>query len=210
MADGVLRRLPDLRAALTLGETCGPYDAHRVGIVFSEVNGLALRARLRRLRPVFGPVDGLRVGYSELGRNGANPETLLEAALHVAAPFDDAVRSAVLVHDENPAVTDTFALLLGRDFNVVKSSQASRTRELLEQGMYEGFVAELESRTGPDGAELMRFARAKLPGIRPFFLTARHPSPDSDGETGKEDAVVFEKPFDVAAVTQAVREKMAD
>ncbi|HEY4300512.1 MAG TPA: hypothetical protein VGM73_06555 [Candidatus Didemnitutus sp.] len=210
MADGVLRRLPDLRAALTLGETCGPYDAHRVGIVFSEVNGLALRARLRKLRAVFADVAGLRVGHSELGRNGANPEGLLEAALQVTAPYDEAVRSAVLVHDENPAVTDTFALLLGRDFKVVKSSQASRTRELLEQGMYEGFVAELESRNGPDGAELMSYARSKLPGIRPFFLTARHPLPDGGGETGKEDAVVFEKPFDVSAITQIVREKMAD
>ncbi|HVU17148.1 MAG TPA: hypothetical protein VHD32_09485 [Candidatus Didemnitutus sp.] len=210
MADGVLRRLPDLRAALTLGETGGPYDAHRLGIVFSEVNGLALRARLRKMRSVFAGVEGLRVGYAELGRGGSTPESLLEAALQASAPYDDAVRSAVLVHDENPAVTDTFALLLGRDFNVVKSSQAARTRELLERGMYEGFVAELESRNGPDGAELMKFARAKLPGIRPFFLTARHPALDGKGETGKEDAVVIEKPFDVSAVTQIVREKLAD
>jgi len=210
MRQGVLRRLPELRAALTLGETTGPYDAHRVGLVFSEVNGLALRARLRKLRHVFAGVEGLRVGYAELGRNGTSPEALLEAALHMAAPYDDAVRPSVLVHDENPAVTDTLALLLGRDFRVVQSSAAARTRDLLEHGMFEGFVAELESRTGPDGAELMRIARAHLPGIRPFFLTARRAPQDWRGETGKEDTVVFEKPFDVAAITQTLREKLAD
>jgi hypothetical protein len=210
MRHGVLRRLPELRAALTLGETSGPYDAHRVGLVFSEVNGLALRARLRKLRHVFAGVEGLRVGYAELGRNGATPEALLEAALHAAGPYDDTVRPSVLVHDENPAVTDTLALLLGRDFNVVQSSDPVRTRELLGHEMFEGFVAELESRTGPDGAELMKYARAQLPGIRPFFLTARHASQDWPGETGKADTIVFEKPFDVAAVTQALRERLAD
>jgi len=210
MRQGVLRRLPEVRAALTLGETGGPYDAHRVGIVFSEVNGLALRARLRKLRHVFDGVEGLRVGYAELGRNGGTPEALLEAALQAAGPYDETVRPAVLVHDENPAVTDTLALLLGREFRVVQSSEPGRTRELLGHEMFEGFVAELESRTGPDGAELMRLARAQLPGIRPFFLTARHPSPDWSAETGKADAVVFEKPFDAAAVTQTLRERLAD
>ena len=73
--------------------------------------------------------------------------------------------------------------------------------------MFEGFVAELESRTGPDGAELMRYARAKLPGIRPFFLTARPMAHDWPAEA---DAVIFEKPFDAAAVTQAMKEKLAD
>jgi PAS domain-containing protein len=210
MHHGVLRRLPELRAALMLGETAGPYDAHRVGLVFSEVNGLALRARLRKLRHVFAGVEGLRVGYAEMGRNGTTPEAVLEAALHIAAPYDAAVRPSVLVHDENPAVTDSLALLLGRDFNVVQSSESGRTRDLLGREMFEGFVTELESRTGPDGAELMRIARAQLPGIRPFFLTARHATQDWPGETGKEDSVVFEKPFDVAVVTQAMREKMAD
>jgi PAS domain-containing protein/CheY-like chemotaxis protein len=210
MRQGVLRRLPELRAALMLGETTGPYDAHRVGLVFSEVNGLALRARLRKLRHVFAGVEGLRVGYAELGRNGATPEALLEAALHLSSPYDDSVRPSVLVHDENPAVTGTLALLLGRDFNVVQSSESGRTRELLGREMFEGFVAELESRTGPDGAELMKYARAQLPGIRPFFLTARHATQDWPAETAKEDTVVFEKPFDVAAVTQALRDKLAD
>jgi hypothetical protein len=210
MSQGVLRRLPELRAALMLGETTGPYDAHRVGLVFSEVNGLALRARLRKLRHVFAGVDGLRVGYAELGRNGAAPEALLEAALRGTGPYDDTVRPAVLVHDENPAVTGALALLLGRDFRVVQSSGSARTRELLGREMFECFVAELESRTGPDGAELMRYARAQLPGIRPFFLTARHATQDWPGETGKEDTVVFEKPFDVAAITKALREKLAD
>jgi len=207
MRTGVLRRLPELRAALALGETAGPYDAYRIGVVFSEINALALRARLRRLRHVFEGMAGLRVGYAELGRHGTTPEALLEAALRNAGSFDEVVRPSVLVHDKNPGVADSLALFLGRDFHVVKSSEVARTRELLGHEMFEGFVAELESRTGPDGAELMRYARAKLPGIRPFFLTARPMAHDWPTEA---DAVIFEKPFDAAAVTQAMKEKLAD
>ncbi len=204
---GVLRRLPELRAALALGETAGPYDAHRVGLVFSEVNSLAMRARLRRLRHVFEGLNGLRMGYAELGRHGATPETLLDAALQNAGPYDEVVRPSVLVHDKNPGVADTLAMMLGRSFHVVKSSEAALTRELLGRETFEGFVAELESRTGPDGAELMRYARSKLPGIRPFFLTARPMAHDWPAE---EDAMIFEKPFDASAVTQAVKDKLAD
>ena len=210
MKQGVLRRLPELRAALALGETSGPYDAHRIGLVFSEVSGLALRARLRKVRHVFEGDSGLRVGYAELGRNGTTPEALLEAALQRSGAYDEVVRASVLVHDENPAVGDTLALLLGRDFRVVKSSESTRTRELLGREMFEGFVTELESRTGPDGAELMSFARASQPGIRPFFMTARHATQDWLGETAKEDTVVFEKPFDAALITQTIKDKLAD
>ncbi len=207
---GVLRRLPDLRAALALGETTGPYDANRVGLVFSEVNGLALRARLRRLRHVFEGVGSLRVGYAELGRDGSTPEALLEAALQRTGSYDENVRLSVLVHDKNPGVADTLAMLLERDFRVVKSSEATRTRSLLKGEMFEGFIAELETSDGPDGAELMRYARSQLPGIRPFFLTARHAPQEWPSETGKEESVVFEKPFDAASVTQIVKEKLAD
>jgi hypothetical protein len=210
MYSGVLRRLPELRAALALGETTGPYDAHRVGLVFSEVNGLALRARLRRLRHVFEGVNSLRVGYVELGRNGVTPEALLEAALQRTGPYDETVRPSVLVHDKNPGVADTLVMLLEKDFRVVKSSESVRTRELLKGEMFEGFMTELESSTGPDGAELMGYARSQLPGIRPFFLTARHAPQDWPSETSKEDSVVFEKPFDAATVTQTVKEKLAD
>ena len=147
---------------------------------------------------------------SELGRNGATPEALLESALQRCGAYDEVVRPAVLVHDKNPGVADTLAMLLERDFRVVKSSESARTRELLKGDMFEGFMAELETSTGPDGAELMRYARSQLPGIRPFFLTARHATQDWPAETGKEDSVVFEKPFDANTVTQTVKEKLAD
>jgi len=208
--EGVLRRLPELRSALAMGETTGPYDAHRVGLVFSEINGLALRARLRRLRHIFDGIANLRVGYVELGRNGTTPENLLEAALQRSGPYDETVRAAVLVHDKNPGVTDALAMLLAKDFRVVTSSEANRTRNLLTTEIFEGFMTELESSSGPDGAALMSYARSQLPGIRPFFLTARHSPQEWPAETTKEDSVVFEKPFDVLKVTQTLRERLAD
>ncbi|MBL9215811.1 MAG: hypothetical protein JNG83_10085 [Opitutaceae bacterium] len=211
LRDGMLRRLPALREALREGEAAGPYDAHRVGVILPELDGLALRARLRRLgREALADAGGLRLGYAELGREVRTPEALLAAALEHHGPFADRVRPALLVHDDNAAVTDAFALVLGREFRVVQSTASERTRELLAREPFEGFVTELELRNGQSGVELARYAREQQPGIRPFFTTvqqARHGLPPAAAEGG---AVVLEKPFDVAKLTRLVRERLEE
>lgn len=204
--DGVLRRLPELRTALQAGEVAGPYDAHRVGLVLNGASGLALRARLRKLRGAFGDASGLRLGYAEAGPDGRTPENLLQAALQRYGGYDDLLRPAVLVHDENPGVVDTLAMVLGKEFRVVKSNTGDRTRELLRTEPFEGLVAELDSRTGLGGLELAKLARELQPGIRPF-LTSIHPAAQH-GPVG--DAVVIEKPFEVDALRRTVREQLAN
>ena len=210
LRDGVLRRLAELRAALLPGEVAGPYDAHRIGIVFPGLNGLALRARLRKLRVIFADTNGLRLGYAELGRDGNTPEAILTAALQRHGSYDEIVRPVLLIHDDSAAVADTFAMVLGKVFFVVKSTSAARTRELLAKETFEGFVTELELRSEVSGPELVRYAREKQPGIRPFFTTVQRAPYGLPAGAAEGDALVLEKPFNVATLTQIVRTELLD
>ncbi|MBA3849612.1 MAG: hypothetical protein C0502_06405 [Opitutus sp.] len=197
--DGVLRRLPALRAALREGETVGPYDAHRLGFVLGGVGGLGLRARLREWRALLGP--GVKLGYAELGRDGRSPEALLQVALQHHAASDEALRPAVLVLDENPVVAQTLALILGRDYRVVTSTAAAEARARLAAEPFEFFIAEVEPRNGPAGAELVREAGRLQPGIR-SLLTAIGDTPLA----AAPGATVIEKPFDVATLRSLLRQ----
>ncbi|MDP2136382.1 MAG: hypothetical protein Q8J74_00875 [Candidatus Didemnitutus sp.] len=203
--NGALRRISALRAALGPHELVGPYDAQRIGVVFAT-GGLNLRARLRKLRGFFDPAAGLRLGYAELGREGETPPELLLAALKRYGAFDPMLRPALLVHDDNAGVADTLAMVLGRDYRVVQSSSAAKTQELLNSESFEGFITEIETRSGPGGLEWVRQARKLQPGIRPFLTTinaAPHDVPPGE-------AVVIEKPFNVAALTALVRTTLAE
>jgi hypothetical protein len=208
LGDGVLRRLPELRAALLPGEIAGPYDARRVGLVLPGLSGISLRARLRKLRTVFTNSTGLRLGYSELGRDGRTPEALLEVALLCPGTYDEILRPVLLVHDDSAAVADTFAMVLGREFHVVKSTSPVRTRELLATDTFEGFVTELELRNGVSGTDLVNYAREKQPGIRPFFTTVQRAPYGLPSGVTESDALILEKPFDIGVLTRTVRMRL--
>lgn len=210
LSGGVLSRLPALRAALLPTEAIGPYDAYRLGLLFPATDGLLLRARLRKLRGLFADTAGLRVGYAELGRDGRTPETLLAAALERHGAYDDAVRPALLVHDDNAAVADTLAMVLGRNFRVVPSTALERTRALLAAEPFEGFVTEVELRNGASGLELARYAREQHPGIRPFFTTVQQPPYELPAGMAETEAIMLGKPFDVTELTSKVRARLAE
>jgi hypothetical protein len=187
------------------GEAAGPYDAHRIGIVLPGTDGLSLRARLRKLRDAFANPEGLRLGYAELGRDGRTPEALLEVALRCDRTYDEMLRPVLLVHDDSAAVADTFAMVLGREFQVVKSTSPIRTRELLATQTFEGFVTELELRNGVSGTELVRYAKEKQPGIRPFLTTVQRAPYGLPAGAGDADILILEKPFNVVTLTKMVR-----
>ncbi|MDD3179721.1 MAG: hypothetical protein PHQ04_05140 [Opitutaceae bacterium] len=207
-AEGVLRRLPALRAELPAGAVAGPYDANRLGLVLAGEGGAALRMRLRKWQFVFREAGAVRLGCAELARDGRTPEALLEAALQHLGPYEEIVRPAVLVHDGNAAVTEAIALVLGRDFRVVRSTEASLTRELLRRESFDLLVAELDPRSGPGGVELARFAREMQPGIKPLFTTVRHPPCEMPAELAAEDAVVIGKPFAAGVLARTARERL--
>lgn len=203
--ENVLRKLTHLRAMLLPGEAAGPYDAHRIGVVLHGTDGLSLRARLRKLRKAFANPESLRLGYAELGRDGRTPEALLEVALRCDGTYDEMLRPVLLVHDDSAAVADTFAMVLGKEFQVVKSTSPIRTRELLATGTFEGFVTELELRNGVSGAELVRYAREKQPGIRSFFTTVQRAPYGLPSGASDADILILEKPFNVVTLTETVR-----
>jgi CheY-like chemotaxis protein len=200
---GLLQQLPELRARLPATVTAGPYDANRVGLVFPEGGRNTVLAQLRRLKPLLADAP-VRAGVAELGREGGEPEALLLAALAGLRPFGEAMRPALLLHDDNPAVNDMLAYVLGRDFDLVKSTSVEHTRQLLRTRSFDALITEVELR-GASGLELARLAQDLQPGIQPFFTTI---SELPAGAPELADAVVFQKPFDVRSLALTVREKL--
>ena len=206
IAGGLLQQLPALRAALPPTVSVGPYDANRLGLVFAESSRGTAALQLRRLAPLQGD-PAVRAGFAELGREAAEPEKLLEAALGGLRPFGDAVRPALLLHDDDPAVNDALAYVLGRDFEVVKSTSVERTHELLRTRPFDALITEVELRAA-SGLELMRRATELQPGIRPFFTTVSELPAAAAGDPRLAEAIVFQKPFDTRALAQTLREKL--
>ncbi len=208
MRDGVLRHLPALRHVLADNELVGPYDAHRLGVVLSGRGGAATRLRLRNWSGVFADTASLRVGLAELGRDGTSPEALLEAALRRGGPYSDATRPAVLVHDSDAGVIDAVALLLGRDYRVVKSTEFSRTREQLRREEFDVFVTDLDLRGESTGIALAHEARAMQPGLKLLFTAVRHAPHDLPPDLTAEGAVVLQKPFAPGELKQALKNRL--
>jgi CheY-like chemotaxis protein len=203
---GLLQQLPELRARLPATVTAGPYDANRVGLVFPEGGRNTVMAQLRRLKPLLADTP-VRAGVAELGREGGEPEALLQAALAGLRPFGEAMRPALLLHDDNPAVNDMLAYVLGRDFDLVKSTSVEHTRQLLRTRSFDALITEVELR-GASGLELARLAQELQPGIQPFFTTISELPAGEAGAPELADAVVFQKPFDVRSLALTVREKL--
>lgn len=198
---GALRRLAALRAAALPGEIVGPYDATRVAVVLGA-SGLALRARLRGLRPALEGLRGVRLGHAELGRDGRSPEELLNAAIRRHGEIEEVLRAAVLIQGESPSVASTLRLVLGRDYRVVTSQDETQARQLLASGDFEALVVERDSgREGENPTPLVQLARALQPGIKTLYTTVQ-PAAEVAVEPG---AVVIEKPFNVGAVQERVR-----
>lgn len=198
---GALRRLAALRAAVQPGEIVGPYDATRVAVVLGAA-GLALRARLRAMRPALEGLRGVRLGHAELGRDGRAPEELLNAAIRRHGDIDDVLRAAVLIHGESPSVASTLRLVLGRDYHVATSQNEAQARQLLTTADFEALVVEQDSgREGQAPTSLVQLARALQPGIKTLYTTVE-PASEIAVEPG---ALVIEKPFDVESVQERVR-----
>jgi two-component system, cell cycle response regulator CpdR len=207
IASGLLQGLPALRASLPGSTAAGPYDANRVGLVFPEQGRSVAVARLRRLRPL--PADAtVRAGLAELGRDGSEPEALLQAALGSLRPLGDALRPAVLLHDDNPAVNDALALVLARDFEVVASTSVERTRQLLRGRSFDAIITEVDLRA-VSGLELARFAAEAQPEIRRYFTTVSELPEAAAADPGAAGAVVFQKPFDMRALASTLKKHLS-
>ncbi len=206
VAGGVLQHLPELRASLPAAVVAGPYDANRAGLVFPEMGRAAIVACLRRLKPLLED-DALRAGLAELGREGGEPEKLLQTALVRLRPLDEILRPALLLHDDNSAVNDTLAYVLGGDFELVKSTSEERTRQLLRTRDFDALITEVDLR-GASGLELARLAGDLQPGIHTFFTAISELAAEAVRAQEPVDAVVFRKPFDARLLGRTVREKL--
>jgi ActR/RegA family two-component response regulator len=207
LAGGLLQRLPDLRARLQPGEIVGPYDAHRIGLVLPGLSQGAALARLRSLMTVL-PAAGLQAAV--VAADGATAaERVLGAALARMRAADDTLRPALLLHDDYPAVNDMLALILQRQFAIVKSTRYEDAVAHLRSQPFDALVTEVDLREGGGGLELARLARRLQPGIRPIFTTVAHDVPAAVGDPLLAGHLVIRKPFDVARVGAEVVNALA-
>ncbi len=203
---GLLQRLPELRALLKPGELAGPYDAFRVGLVLPEADRAQVMARLRSWVETV-PAAGLRAAV--VVASDASAERVLGQALEAMKPVDELLRRVLLLHDDYPAVNDMLAMVLGRHYDVVKSSQLEESMALLRSRPFDGLVTEVELRSGGSGVDLALLAKQLQPSIRPFFTTVAHAGRSLTDDPLLADHVVIRKPFDIRQLEKAVRESLA-
>ncbi len=202
----LLQRLPELRALLKAGELAGPYDAFRVGLVLPEADRAQVMARLRSWVETV-PAAGLRAAV--VVASDASAERVLGQALEAMKPVDELLRRVLLLHDDYPAVNDMLAMVLGRHYDVVKSSQLEESMALLRSRSFDGLVTEVELRSGGSGVDLALLAKQLQPSIRPFFTTVAHAGRALTDDPLLADHVVIRKPFDIRQLEKAVRESLA-
>lgn len=206
--EGVLRQLPALRHVMAGNELVGPYDANRIGIVLSGMGGSAARQRLRQWQGILGDVGTLRVGLSELRRDGTSSETMLEAALRRSGPFGESVRPTVLVHDNDLGVASSISLILGREYRVLKSTELGATREILRREELDVFVTDLDLRGEVSGTDLVHEVRRMQPSIRPLFTSVHDAPHELSPELAAGGAVVLQKPFAPDVLREALRNRL--
>jgi PAS domain-containing protein len=199
---GLLRRLPELRSLLKPGELAGPYDAFRIGLVLPESDRAQVLARLRALVETL-PAENLKA--SLVIATEASAERVLGQALEGMQPVEAILRRVLLLHDDYPAVNDMLALVLGRHYDIVKSSRLDESMALLRSRAFDGLVTEVELRAGGSGVELALLAKQLQPSIRPFFTTVAHAGRLVTNDPLLADHVVIRKPFDVRQLETAVR-----
>ena len=164
----------------------------------------ALWPVLRELARVRTGAEPLRGGIASLRLAGDTPGALLARAISDLRPLALDPRPGVLVCDRSPAVNDTLALMLRRDFAVTCSAHWSESLALLEEQSFDGLVLELPSR-GDARAQAFAVRALELqPAAQPFFVTDL-PGPWETAELGRPDRPVFRKPFVVRDVRAAFK-----
>jgi PAS domain-containing protein len=203
---GLLQRLPDLRAVLKPGEITGPYDAFRVGLVLPELDRAQVLARLRSWGEMV-PSEGLRAAVVTTS-DTTSAESVLSQALAAMKPVEDLLRRVLLLHDDYAAVNDMLEMVLGRDYDVVKSSNLDHSMDLLRSRPFDGLVTEVDLRSGESGVSLALLAKQLQPSIRPFFTTVAHAGKSLTNVPQLSDHVVIRKPFDVRQLEQTIRDAL--
>jgi DNA-binding response OmpR family regulator len=135
----------------------------------------------------------------------ASAERVLGQALEGMQPVEAILRRVLLLHDDYPAVNDMLALVLGRHYDIVKSSRLDESMALLRSRAFDGLVTEVELRAGGSGVDLALLAKQLQPSIRPFFTTMAHVGRVVTDDPLLADHVVIRKPFDVRQLEAAVR-----
>lgn len=196
----LMAALPHLRERFSPLDVLGLMDERTIGILLPECGAMEAMERLRRARPLLR--DEWEAGVSASGQGRNEPEVLVASAFANRRRAGDFLKRTLLLHDDYPSVNDMLEMVLRDEFKLVKSSDLSATLRHVRSGCFDGLFTEIDLSNGADGWELARIAREASPSLRPFFTSAaamtRREEPRFRGE------VVFQKPFSVAELREAV------
>jgi PAS domain-containing protein len=204
---GLLQRLPEIRTHLQPGEFIGPYDAHRIGLVLPGLDPGAALHRLRTLATRL-PTANLEAAVIS-AENVSASEHVLAAALTAMRPAAAALRPSLLLHDDYAAVNDMIALVLARDFEIVKSTRYADAVAHLRARPFDALVTEVDLREGGSGLDLARLAKQLQPSLRPIFTTVAHHVPAAAADPLLAGHLIIRKPFDATRLEASVTTALA-
>lgn len=192
------------RSLLPVGARVGPVDAEAVGVLVASATASALWPVLHRLARDAGGVEVLRGGVAVLRQEGDTPGALLARAGAALRTLHADARPGLLLSDRSPAVNETLALILRREFAVTCCGRWNDSLTLLGEQPFDGLVLEYPSRGDAEGEAFVRTALELQPGARSFFVTDL-PGPWTPADLGCPDAPVFRKPFVVRDIRAALK-----
>jgi len=203
-----LEALERARSALPVGARVGPVDGEAVGILVARSQANSLWPTLREIARSPGGLEVLRGGVASLRPEGDTPGALLARAISAMRPLAVDARPGLLVCDRSPAVNDTLALMLRRDFAVTCAASWDDSLAILAEQTFDGLVLELPTRHDPVAQDFAVRALGLQPAAQPFFVTDQ-PGPWETADFGRPDRPVFRKPFVVRDVRTALKNAFA-
>jgi len=200
----LLAALPQFRANLPTNAFCGPYDAHRIGLVLPGQPYPAALRQVRQLRALL-PEAETAVALVAVDANAADAEAVLSSALATMRPLRRLLQPTVLLHDDYPAVNDMLELVLRHEFSVMKSSSVAQTRALLSRQHFDAIITELDLNEGVNGLDLAREARERQPDIRTVFTAAAARARRTEDDALLRQSAFFGKPFVAGQIVAHLR-----
>jgi hypothetical protein len=205
-----LHRLADaIRARLAIvTATVGPLEADTMAVLAPGTNSAVLRTLIRSVSGLLD-IPQLQLGLAELEPAHRSPENFVTAAVNALEPVERWRRPSLLLCDTSPSVTEALHVALRTECDAVRCHDRDLGWRLLGERAFDAIFAKIELDEWDRDLGFLVHALELQPGMRPFVMTDAPGLYSATLPTLPAGTPVFRKPFQVAAVRNAVREQLA-